>query len=541
MTSSISSPRKATKFATSQAHFSNPPAKSLINDLPTEIFPLVFANLRNPYLLNFQLSCKKIAYLTRLTIKQISIANFNELHHFSNSNPKRFPNVKTCHLNYRWDIKKSDGHHPHMQATLEHQMLSCKALTDRLVLQVSMFSKLETVTLNCQGLDEAAFRVLLSEAQHLKNLKLVSSSLGNLQLDYSTKLKNLKCLELSDNAHLTDCALVKLLWAAKGLEQLRIEKCCLISCKEIDQLASKILKILKLHVSSSTLDAAAMNKLLHSAPQLEKLDLDTPHFKGLEPIAQKTTGTDRPLLFPKLRDLAMNCRSQSGENLGRLLNEAPQIQRLALKNFQHPAIKFFTPFESIHLKAISLRDCSRLNDSAFMNLTKNSDQLAQLIIDDCEEITDASLRSLKGYALRKINLNMMGCEISDLALKELMFKAPLIHLRLSDCLSLSDKAFIDLHLPYLQTLALEDMSNLFDMVYFCLIGSNRVLNKLSLCRTKITYSTLIKLITKMPRLVHVILNETSITHRESVSLKNWLEIERIDDEFIRPCSIEFKA
>ncbi len=218
----------------------------------------------------------------------------------------------------------------------------------------------------------------------------------------------------------------------------------------------------------------------------------------------------------------------------------PKIQKLALNNFQQSTIGEKDDLLSLpHLKSLSLRNCSNLSDASFENLS-NSKVLSHLMIDDCENLTDISLSRVNAASLKYLHLQMMGCEISDWALRKLLAGAPcLTDLCLIDCLSLTDKTFEKLSLPSLRKFRLENMAYITDMAYIHLINSSEILDKFSLCRTAIAYSTLVELIMQMPALQSIVLEDSSLTWKEYQSLKNWVEVKSAADSSALPCNIEF--
>ncbi len=206
-------------------NFSKRFEKSPILDLPSEIFSLISTHLPNDDLLNFRLACRKIDIAICTRVNESALQTFERVDGFLGSRPEKFFNVTSCKLKYRWDCNEQYGVHWPEQLTSQTKKLARKEQRDQLVMLISMLPNLESLCLECEGLNEPAFRILISEVQNLKELEIAFSALGDLTLKYTNShLGNLKSLILIDNAYLTDRSLAKLLKAASQLEVLSNQK-----------------------------------------------------------------------------------------------------------------------------------------------------------------------------------------------------------------------------------------------------------------------------------------------------------------------------
>uniref|UniRef100_A0A1I8B6J9 F-box domain-containing protein n=1 Tax=Meloidogyne hapla TaxID=6305 RepID=A0A1I8B6J9_MELHA len=241
----------------------------------------------------------------------------------------------------------------------------------------------------------------------------------------------LKVLSLKGCENVQDNAMRSFATKCPNIERLTLTKCKLITdgegCKRLEEL------------NISWCEQITDLGLFYIAKNC--INLKTLFCKGLDNI---TSNCFANLEMAELKRLSLHsCPNVLDETVNDIARHCPRLEFLSLSNCKEitdnslVAISLGCP----RLKDIELAGCINLTDAGFIQLSKNCHELERMDLEECLLITDITLSNLNNGCPNLLSLSLSHCEnLTDIGLAELCasHKDRLQVLELDNCPNITD-------------------------------------------------------------------------------------------------------
>ena len=210
-------------------HEGNVRDQSQITCLPIEIIVKIIQKLQETDIVNFRLTCRKLAHISRISLLTVFINDIRKMAGLNispnvykeghNSN-KRFLGLSTMCIDATTAFK--------LKTTFlngeEVPLMDKRNICDKSIIAMTRFNCLKTVKIDYKFFEESLLAVMANEMPFIRELALKHANFVSLLLDYTGKFKELTYFELI-SCRINRIGLHKLLNTMTELNSLKIQNC----------------------------------------------------------------------------------------------------------------------------------------------------------------------------------------------------------------------------------------------------------------------------------------------------------------------------